>query len=68
MSKALDCRGREGPTEPAQLCELYGFLDVETADVVRLYVGYLRRKIELDPRNPKLIGTSRGFGYRYRKP
>ena len=41
---------------------------VESADVVRLYVGYLRRKIELDPGSPKLIETSRGFGYRYRKP
>jgi two-component system phosphate regulon response regulator PhoB len=41
---------------------------VESADVVRLYVGYLRRKIELDPSSPKLIETSRGFGYRYRKP
>ena len=41
---------------------------VESADVVRLYVGYLRRKIELDPSNPKLIETSRAFGYRYRKP
>ena len=41
---------------------------VESADVVRLYIGYLRRKIERDPSNPKLIETSRGFGYRYRKP
>ena len=41
---------------------------VESADVVRLYAGYLRRKIELDPSSPKLIETSRGFGYRYRKP
>ena len=41
---------------------------VESADVVRLYIGYLRRKIERDPSNPKLIETSRGFGYRYKKP
>jgi len=41
---------------------------VESADVVRLYIGYLRRKIERDSSNPKLIETSRGFGYRYRKP
>ena len=41
---------------------------IESADVVRLYLGYLRRKIELDPVSPKLIENSRGFGYRYRKP
>ena len=41
---------------------------VKSADVVRLYVGYLRRKIEQESSKPKLIETSRGFGYRYRKP
>ena len=40
----------------------------ESLDVVRLYVGYLRRKIEVDPGNPELIETVRGFGYRYKKP
>ena len=37
-------------------------------DSVRLYVGYLRRKIEVDPRKPVLIETVRGFGYRYLVP
>jgi len=40
----------------------------ESLDVVRLYVGYLRRKIEVDPGKPELIETVRGFGYRYKKP
>ena len=40
----------------------------ESLDVVRLYVGYLRRKIERDPSRPNLIETVRGFGYRYRRP
>lgn len=40
----------------------------ESIDVVRLYIGYLRRKIEIDSANPKLIDTVRGFGYRYRSP
>lgn len=39
----------------------------ESMDVVRLYIGYLRRKIEADPSRPSLIETIRGFGYRYRK-
>ena len=40
----------------------------ESLDVVRLYIGYLRRKIEGDARRPKLVETVRGFGYRYRRP
>jgi DNA-binding response OmpR family regulator len=35
---------------------------------VKLYVGYLRRKIEDDPAKPAVIETVRGYGYRYRKP
>lgn len=32
---------------------------------VRLYVTYLRQKIEPDPANPKYILTERGIGYRF---
>jgi len=35
---------------------------------VKLYIGYLRKKIESDPAAPELIQTVRGFGYRYSKP
>ena len=35
---------------------------------VRLYISYLRAKIEVDPRRPRLIETVREFGYRYVKP
>lgn len=35
-------------------------------DSVRLYVGYLRAKIELEARKPALIRTVREFGYSYR--
>ena len=37
----------------------------ESLSVARLYVGYLRQNIEVNPRQPKLIETIRGFGYRY---
>jgi DNA-binding response OmpR family regulator len=33
---------------------------------VRLYIGYLRNKIESDRSKPSMIETVRGFGYRYR--
>ena len=35
---------------------------------VRVYIGYLRKKLEVDPRRPQLIETVREFGYRYRPP
>ena len=35
---------------------------------VRLYVTYLRQKIEKDPKNPKYILSERGLGYRFKEP
>jgi two-component system KDP operon response regulator KdpE len=32
---------------------------------VRLYINYLRQKLEEDPSNPKYILTERGVGYRF---
>ena len=32
---------------------------------VRVYINYLRKKLEEDPAKPKLLETVRGFGYRY---
>jgi DNA-binding response OmpR family regulator len=52
-----------------QLLELvWGSSYGVSGDQVKLYVGYLRRK--LDPENPARvpIETVRGFGYRYQRP
>ena len=35
---------------------------------VRVYIGYLRKKLGDDPASPRLIETVREFGYRYRSP
>jgi two-component system KDP operon response regulator KdpE len=40
----------------------------DSAGVVKLYVSYLRRKIELDPETPELILSMWGVGYRYQPP
>jgi two-component system KDP operon response regulator KdpE len=37
----------------------------EETHYLRLYVTYLRQKIEADPANPKYIMTERGVGYRF---
>jgi two-component system KDP operon response regulator KdpE len=34
---------------------------------VRLYVTYLRQKIERDPKNPEYILSERGLGYRFKE-
>jgi len=36
------------------------------AESVRIYIGYLRKKLNDDARRPKRIETVREFGYRYR--
>lgn len=50
------------------LDQVWGREYVGSLEVVRLYVGYLRRKIERDHEAPTLVETVRGFGYRYRRP
>jgi DNA-binding response OmpR family regulator len=39
-----------------------------SGDPVKIYIGYLRKKIEENPGEPKLVETVRGFGYRYVRP
>ena len=41
-----------------------GYRQEEDASMVRRYILMLRKKIEMDPSNPILLLTVRGFGYR----
>jgi len=47
------------------LAKVWGYEYRDEAHYVRLYVNYLREKIEQDPSNPKYILTERGVGYRF---
>ena len=47
------------------LSKVWGHDYSDALEYVRLYVGYLRRKIEPDPSNPKYILTEHGVGYRF---
>jgi two-component system KDP operon response regulator KdpE len=47
------------------LAKVWGYEYRDEAHYVRLYVNYLRDKIEEDPSNPKYIITERGVGYRF---
>lgn len=47
------------------LTKVWGYEYRDEAHYVRLYINYLRQKIEKDPSNPKYIITERGVGYRF---
>ncbi|KAB2905455.1 MAG: response regulator transcription factor [Anaerolineae bacterium] len=47
------------------LAKVWGYEYRDEAHYVRLYVNYLREKIEEDPANPKYVLTERGVGYRF---
>ncbi|MGD0002679.1 MAG: response regulator transcription factor [Anaerolineaceae bacterium] len=47
------------------LSKVWGYEYRDEPHYVRLYINYLRQKIEKDPANPKYILTERGVGYRF---
>ncbi len=47
------------------LTKVWGYEYRDEPHYVRLYVNYLRKKIEKDPSNPVYILTERGVGYRF---
>lgn len=47
------------------LTKVWGYEYRDEPHYVRLYINYLRKKIEEDPANPKYILTERGVGYRF---
>ena len=47
------------------LTRVWGYEYRDEYHYVRLYINYLRQKIEKDPSNPQYILTERGVGYRF---
>jgi len=47
------------------LKNVWGAAHVDDSHYVRIYMGYLRKKIEEDPARPKHILTAAGVGYRF---
>lgn len=47
------------------LSKVWGYEYRDETHYVRLYISYLRQKIEKDPANPQYILTERGIGYRF---
>jgi DNA-binding response OmpR family regulator len=47
------------------LSKVWGYEYRDEPHYVRLYINYLRQKLEKNPANPKYILTERGVGYRF---
>jgi DNA-binding response OmpR family regulator len=47
------------------LSKVWGYEYRDETHYLRLYITYLRQKIEVDPANPQYILTERGVGYRF---
>jgi two-component system KDP operon response regulator KdpE len=47
------------------LANVWGYEYRDEPHYVRLYINYLRKKLEKDPANPRYILTERGTGYRF---
>jgi two-component system, OmpR family, KDP operon response regulator KdpE len=52
-------------THEQLLSKVWGPEYVDDNQLLRLYVTYLRQKIEPDPSNPRYIFNERGVGYRF---
>lgn len=47
------------------LTKVWGYEYRDDNHLLRLYITYLRKKIEIDPAKPQYIFTNRGLGYRF---
>ncbi len=55
-------------TSEALLQKVWGYEYKDDAQILRLYIAYLRSKIEKDSSKPEYIITERGVGYRWVMP
>ena len=62
----MDHAGTALPHE-AILKNVWGPEYGEETEYLRVYIGHLRQKIEMDPTNPRYLLTERGIGYRFEK-
>lgn len=53
-------------THQAILTHVWGFEESGHIEYLRVYIGQLRKKIELDPDDPQVLITDPGIGYRFK--
>ena len=54
-------------TRTELVTEAWGEEYSDAIDSLKLYIHYLRQKVEINPQQPEYILTSRGVGYRFVK-
>jgi len=52
-------------THQAILSQVWGIEDADHVEYLRVYIGQLRKKLEVIPDEPKIILTEPGIGYRF---
>jgi len=53
-------------THQAILTHVWGFEELDHIEYLRVYIGQLRKKLEVDPYEPQIILTEPGIGYRFK--
>ncbi len=53
-------------THQAILTQVWGMADLDRVEYLRVYIGQLRKKIELNPDEPQVLVTEPGVGYRFK--
>lgn len=52
-------------THQALLTHVWGFAEMDHVEYLRVYMGQLRKKLEINPDEPQVILTEPGIGYRF---
>ncbi len=55
-------------THQAILNHVWGEVETDHLEYLRVYIGQLRKKIESNPENPQILVTDSGVGYRFKLP
>ncbi|OJX40538.1 MAG: DNA-binding response regulator [Chloroflexi bacterium 44-23] len=53
-------------THQAILTHVWGFSESDHVEYLRVYIGQLRKKLEIDPDDPQILLTEPGIGYRFK--
>ncbi|MEA5079739.1 MAG: response regulator transcription factor [Anaerolineaceae bacterium] len=53
-------------THQAILNHVWGEVETDHLEYLRVYIGQLRKKIETNPENPQILVTDSGVGYRFK--
>lgn len=52
-------------THQAILNHVWGTMDIDRVEYLRVYIGQLRKKLEVNPDEPQILLTEPGVGYRF---